>query len=63
MNKVAELFKASYNEVTQYITWPKFNDLQSSSTLVLVASLIFALMVGAIDFVFKNVLDLYYSSF
>ncbi len=63
MNKVVELFQASYREVTEHITWPKFSELQSSSWLVLVASLIFALLVGAIDFVFKTGLDYYYSSF
>lgn len=63
MNKVVELFKASYDEVTKNITWPKFTELQNSSWLVLIASLIFALLVGAIDFVFKTGMDLYYSSF
>lgn len=38
-------------------------ELQASSTLVLVASLIFALLVGLIDFAFENSLNLFYSSF
>ncbi|MES2795591.1 MAG: preprotein translocase subunit SecE [Bacteroidota bacterium] len=58
-----DLIKASWIEVTQNVTWPKFSDLQASSTLVLVASLIFALLVGVIDFVFKSGLDLFYKSF
>ncbi len=58
-----ELIKASWIEVTEHVTWPKFSDLQASSTLVLVASLIFALLVGVIDFVFKSGLDLFYKSF
>jgi preprotein translocase subunit SecE len=58
-----ELIKASWTEVTEHVTWPKFSDLQASSTLVLVASLIFALLVGVIDFVFKSGLDLFYKSF
>jgi preprotein translocase subunit SecE len=58
-----DLIKASWVEVTQNVTWPKFSDLQASSTLVLVASLIFALLVGVIDFVFKSGLDLFYKSF
>jgi preprotein translocase subunit SecE len=63
MNKVVELFKASYDEVTKNITWPKFSELQNSSWLVLIASLIFALLVGAIDLVFKTAADAWYSSF
>jgi preprotein translocase subunit SecE len=58
-----DLIKASWTEVTENVTWPKFADLQASSTLVLVASLIFALLVGVIDFVFKSGLDLFYKSF
>jgi preprotein translocase subunit SecE len=58
-----DLIKASWTEVTENVTWPKFADLQASSTLVLVASLIFALLVGVIDFVFKTGLDLFYKSF
>ena len=58
-----DLIKASWVEVTENVTWPKFADLQASSSLVLVASLIFALLVGVIDFVFKTGLDLFYKSF
>lgn len=58
-----DLIKASWTEVTQNVTWPKFSDLQASASLVLVASLIFALVIGIIDFVFKSGLDLFYKSF
>ena len=63
MSKSTSLIKESWSEVTQNVTWPKFSDLQSSSVLVLVASLIFALLVGAVDLVFKSGLDLFYTSF
>ncbi len=57
------MIKESWVEVTENVTWPKFTDLQSSSVLVLVASLIFALLVGVVDLAFKSGLDLFYSSF
>jgi preprotein translocase subunit SecE len=57
------LIKESWVEVTENVTWPKFTELQSSSILVLVASLIFALLVGVVDLAFKTGLDLFYSSF
>lgn len=63
MDKVTNLFKASWGEVTQNITWPTFKDLQASSWLVLIASLIFAMVVGLMDAVFQRGLDLFYSSF
>ena len=48
LDKLGQFFKDSWHEVTQEVTWPKMGELQSSATLVLVASLIFALVVGAI---------------
>ncbi|MDH4462149.1 MAG: preprotein translocase subunit SecE [Spirosomataceae bacterium] len=63
MNKISQLVKESWTEVTENVTWPQFSELQSSSTLVLVASLLFALVVGMIDFSFKSVLELFYQSF
>ena len=63
MNKLQQLVKESWTEVTENVTWPKFSELQASSTLVLVASLIFALVVGTIDFLFKSGLELFYRSF
>ncbi len=60
MNKLQQLVKESWTEVTENVTWPKFSELQASSTLVLVASLIFALVVGMIDFLFKSGLELFY---
>ena len=63
MNSFTSLIKESWVEVTENVTWPKFTELQSSSILVLVASLIFALLVGVVDLAFKTGLDLFYSSF
>ncbi|NBW02340.1 MAG: preprotein translocase subunit SecE [Cytophagia bacterium] len=63
MSSITSLIKESWVEVTENVTWPKFTELQSSSILVLVASLIFALLVGIVDLAFKTGLDLFYSSF
>ena len=63
MSSLTSLIKESWVEVTENVTWPKFTELQSSSILVLVASLIFALLVGLVDLAFKTGLDLFYSSF
>lgn len=63
MNKITELFKASWEEITKEVTWPKTVDLNQSTTIVLVASLVFALIVGLLDFAFENGLNLFYTSF
>ncbi|PIB36446.1 preprotein translocase subunit SecE [Reichenbachiella sp. 5M10] len=60
MTKLINFFKESYDEMAHKVTWSKYSELQSSSVLVLVASLIFALFIGLIDISFENLLDWYY---
>lgn len=63
MNKVVLFFKESYVELKEKVTWPKWSELQNSSTLVLIASLIFALVIFGMDRVFETVLGWFYESF
>lgn len=63
MEKITTFLQESWTEITREVTWPKFGELQSSATLVLVASLIFAVVVGAIDFVIDNGLQQLYNLF
>jgi len=63
MEKLSQFFKESWHEVSQEVTWPRWSELQSSATLVLVASIIFALVVGLFDFGIDNALKLLYQSF
>ena len=60
MSKVINFFKESYGELTHKVSWSKYGDLQNSAVLVLVASLIFALMIGAIDYAFENLMEFIY---
>ena len=55
--------KESYNELLHKVTWPSFPNLLSSTTLVLIASAIIALIVLVMDVVSKQVLDLIYNLF
>ena len=54
-------FRGSYDEVKNKVTWPTYSELQSSTILVLVASLIFAIVIGVMDFGFKNLMEAIYS--
>ncbi|HYG41090.1 MAG TPA: preprotein translocase subunit SecE [Cytophagales bacterium] len=63
MNKVISFFKESYDEMFHKVSWPKYKELQGSAILVLIASLIFALFVGLIDFLLENGMDWIYRSF
>ena len=48
--------KESYNELVNTVTWPTFPQLQSSTIVVMVASVIFAVVVLAMDVTFENVM-------
>jgi preprotein translocase subunit SecE len=60
MNKVVNFIKGSVDEMTNNVTWSKYSELQSSTILVIVASLIFAMVIGLIDYLFKNVMESIY---
>jgi preprotein translocase SecE subunit len=44
--------KDSYKELVEKVSWPSFSSLWSSTIVVMVASLIFALVVAAMDITF-----------
>jgi preprotein translocase subunit SecE len=54
---------SSIDEIKNKISWTPYNELQNSTIIVLVASLIFALAVGLVDFVFENGMTWFYRSF
>jgi len=53
----------SIKEVRHKVTWPAYKELQDSSTLVLIASLTFAIVIGLIDIAFRNAIGWFYSIF
>ena len=50
-------FKNSYNELVHKVTWPSLEQLVGSTKVVLVASVIFALVVLAMDMAFENIMN------
>ncbi|HEX8040976.1 MAG TPA: preprotein translocase subunit SecE [Chryseosolibacter sp.] len=61
MEKLTIYITESWNEIKNKVTWSKFSELQSSAILVLVASTIFALIIGTIDWIFKTGLQWFYT--
>ena len=53
--------KESYKELVEKVSWPTFAQLQSSTIVVMVASLIFALVVLGMDISFENLMKGIYS--
>ena len=63
MQKLIKFIKESTVEMRDKVSWPKYKDLQNSSVLVLVASMIFAILIGVIDLGFDNAMSWIYSAF
>lgn len=62
MEKLTLYVKESYNELVNKVTWPNMAALQSSTILVIIGSVIFALVVFVMDLISKQTLDLIYPS-
>jgi preprotein translocase subunit SecE len=63
MNKITTYFKESYNELLEKVTWPTWNQLQQSTVIVLVATVIITAFVWVMDFSSNQLLKLIYSLF
>jgi preprotein translocase subunit SecE len=61
MEKLRAFFKEYSEELLYKVQWPTVEELQSSTVTVFVASLLIALAVALMDFVFSNGLDYVYS--
>ena len=55
--------KDSYKELVEKVSWPSFSSLQSSTLVVMIASLIFALIVLAMDMSFEGLMGGIYKLF
>ncbi|MGP1423332.1 MAG: preprotein translocase subunit SecE [Prevotella fusca] len=58
--KIVNYCKACYDELAHKTTWPSRAQLTHSAMVVLSASLVIALVVFAMDFVFQHVMHLVY---
>ncbi|MBS1605684.1 MAG: preprotein translocase subunit SecE [Bacteroidetes bacterium] len=63
MNKITTYFRESYKELLEKVTWPTWPQLQSSTIIVLVATLLVTLLVWIMDFVSSSILHFIYSWF
>ena len=63
MNKITTYFSESYKELVEKVTWPNWNELQQSTMIVLVATVLITAMVWVMDFVSSGVLNFIYKLF
>ena len=55
--------KESYTELVHKVSWPSRSELTNSAVIVLIASIIIALVVWAMDFSFEKIMTFVYGLF
>ena len=63
MAKKQSYIKSSYDELVNKVNWPTWSQLQNSSIVVAIATIIIALIIYVMDSIFSNILNVFYSFF
>lgn len=62
MNSLVDYIQNAYQELAYKVTWPTLSELQSSAVLVIIASLIIAIIIWAMDISASNVAKTIYNT-
>jgi preprotein translocase subunit SecE len=60
MNKIRAYFDEVYDELVNKVTWPTWAELQESAIIVMIATVIFAVIVFAMDTAFRYGMEFIY---
>ncbi len=63
MTKITAYIKDSFDELVNKVSWPTWAELQSSSIVVAIATVIIALIIYFMDSIFSNLMKVFYSFF
>jgi preprotein translocase subunit SecE len=63
MEKIKTYFRDSYRELTEKVSWPTWPQLQQSTMIVLIATLIITGIIWVMDFGISHVLKFIYQQF
>jgi preprotein translocase subunit SecE len=63
MNRVKAYIQEVGEELLHKVTWPTWTELQESAIIVMIATLIFAVVVFAMDFTFNKGMEKLYTLF
>jgi len=61
--KIVKYITDAYSELVYKVTWPTWSELQNSSIVVMIASIIIALVIFAMDISFENIMAVVYGFF
>ena len=59
--RIVAYIKDAFDELLHKVTWPTWEELQNSSVVVAIASLIIALIIFGMDQVFRNLMEVFYN--
>jgi preprotein translocase subunit SecE len=63
MNKIGSYFSESYKELVEKVTWPNWVQLQQSTIIVLIATLLITGIIFVMDLAAKGLLNFIYNFF
>ena len=63
MNKITTYFRESYRELLEKVSWPTWTELQQSTVIVLVATLLITALVWVMDVISQALMHFIYSFF
>ena len=63
MNKITTYFRESYKELLEKVTWPSWTQLQQSTVIVLVDTVLITAIVWIMDLASSSILHFTYSLF
>jgi preprotein translocase subunit SecE len=63
MNKITTYFKESYKELMEKVTWPTWEQLQQSTMIVIVATIVITALVSGMDLITNVSLKFIYNIF
>ena len=63
MNKITTYFRESYKELLEKVTWPTWEQLQQSTMIVLIATIIITGVIWVMDFAASGALNFIYKLF
>jgi len=61
--RIKNYLKEVYKELVEKVAWPSWSELQSSATVVMIASAIISLSIFAMDYTFRHLMDFVYGLF
>ena len=61
--KIKAYFQETWNELVHKVSWPTWSELQNSAMVVMIGTVIISLIIFAMDFSFRNIMEMIYSLF